>query len=162
MWWAGRILRWTHLAGVRKEKLREQRDRSKESKLMSLSLICQFRGLPMVLRFCMQLNFLFQLQMFAGSTAHNKASPLPVLLHCLPCLIAPISLCSFKLTSKSVLSRNMIGLTRLGYSKDSLVILCSLHFGLNLNFCSSYVVTEGRLWSQFWYNDPLLFHTLST
>lgn len=158
---AGRILRWTHLAGVQREKLREERDRLRKSKLMSLSFICQFRGLPMVLGFCTQLNFLSQLQMFAGSTAHNKASPLPGLLHCLLSLIQPISLCSLKLTSNSVPSRNMIGLPRLGYSKVSLVILCSLHSGLNLNFCSSYV-PEGRLWSQFWYNDPLLFHTLST
>lgn len=114
---AGRILRWTHLAGVRREKLREERDRSRKSKLMSLSFICQFRGLPMVLGFCTQLNFLFQLQMFAGSTAYNKASPLPGLLHCLLFLIQPIYLCSLKVTSNSVPSRNMIGLPRLGYSR---------------------------------------------
>ena len=47
--------------------------------------------------------------------------------HCLLSLIQPTSLCSFKLSCNSVPSRSMTGLTRLGYSKDFLVILCSLH-----------------------------------
>ena len=47
--------------------------------------------------------------------------------HCLLSLIQPTSLCSFKLSCNSVPSRSLTGLTRLGYSKDFLVILCSLH-----------------------------------
>ena len=103
-----------------------------------------------------QLNSLFQLQKLAGRTAQDRPSPLPVLLHC---LLFPM-LCSLKPSSNSVLSGNVFGLTKCGYSKGSPVFLCSLRSKVNLNFCNRYA-DEG-VWSQFWYNGSLLFCTLST
>ena len=81
----------------------------------------------MVSGFCPQLTSLFQLQRLANYITHNEQSSMPV-LHCLLSLIQPTSLCSLKLSCNSVPSRNMTGLTRLDYSKDFLVTLCSLHF----------------------------------
>lgn len=83
--------------------------------------------------------------------------PALTVLHCFLFLM----LCSLKPRSNSVLSRNVFGLTKCGYSKDSSVILCSLHSRVNLNFCNRYA-DQGGLWCQFWHNGPLLFCTLST
>ena len=80
----------------------------------------------MVSEFCPQLTSLSQLQRLAKYTTHNGESSMPV-PPCLLSLTQPTSLCSFKLSCNSVPSRNMTGLTRLGCSKDFLVILCSLH-----------------------------------
>ena len=167
VWWAGRILRWTHLARVGRQKLREERERPRKPIIIGqdneFDLIRRLRS------FQWSQNSVFH------STFHATCKCLLVIQHImdhLPCqfsalsslsLILPTSLWSLKPSSSLVPSRNMIGLTRFGYSKDPILTLCSLHPKVNLSFCSKRSsIPEGGLWSQFWYNDPLVFYTLST
>lgn len=82
----------------------------------------QVQEFSMGLGFCPQLSTLFQLQKLADHTTGQPTLALIVLLHCFLFLM----LCSLKTSSNSVLSRNVFGLTKCGYSKDSSVILCSL------------------------------------
>lgn len=160
VWQAARILRWTHLAGA--EKLGEEWGRSRKAiKAKEMSLIFT----------CSSASFQWS-QDSAHCSILQPSCEYLLIIQCtvdhFPCqfytvfsLIQPTSLCFFKLRLNSVPSRNIIGLTRLGYSKDLLLILCSLHSEVNLNFCSGYTA-EGGLWCQFCYNDFLLSHTLST